>query len=157
EVRRIGIDGTGEVNLTHSRAIDRYPAVSPNGRLVAFSSNRGGGGAHVWVMHIDGGGLRRGTLRKGRQSQPAWGPAGGRRAYVSGTPSGATSLWTVLANGKGDRRLTALQGDQQLEPAWSPNGHSLVYQECPSRGPQGCTLTVKPLTGRPVDISGLFP
>ena len=36
EIRRIGIDGGGEVNLTRNRATERFPAVSPNGRLVAF-------------------------------------------------------------------------------------------------------------------------
>ena len=41
EIRRVGVDGSGEVDLTLNRASDRYPAISPNGRLMAFSSNRG--------------------------------------------------------------------------------------------------------------------
>ena len=154
EIRRIGADGSGEVNLTRNHASDRFPAVSPNGRLVAFSSNRGTSGTHVWVMNIQGGALKQVTLRKGNQFEPAWAPSGGRLAYVSGTLAAGTNIWTVLANGKADHRLTALHADQQLNPSWSPDAHSIVYQGCPLGG-SACTLSVMPLHGSPVDISML--
>jgi TolB protein len=160
EIRRIGTDGSGEVNLTRNRASDRYPATSPNGRLIAFSSDRGtssrrgGIEAHIWVMNIQGHALKPVTVRKGNQFEPAWAPSGGRLAYVSGTLKAGTNLWTVLANGKGDRRLTALRGNEQVNPSWSPDGHSLAFQECPL-GSSACTLSLKPLTATPVDISPL--
>jgi dipeptidyl aminopeptidase/acylaminoacyl peptidase len=154
EIRRIGADGGGAVNLTRNRASDRYPATSPNGRLIAFSSNRGTSGTHIWVMNIEGRALRPVTTRKGNQFEPTWAPTGGRLAYVSGTLTSTTNIWTVLASGKGDRRLTALHGDDQINPAWSPDGHSLVLENCPL-GSSACTLSVKPLTGGPVDISPL--
>ena len=155
EIRRVGVDGSGEVNLTRNRASDRYPAVSPNGRLVAFSSNRGSTGTHIWVMNIQGGALKQVTVRKGNQFEPAWAPSGGRLAYVSGTLRAGTNLWTVLANGKGDRALTALHADEQLNPSWSPDGHSIVYQDCGFESAAPCTLSVMPLQGKPVDISPL--
>ena len=160
EIRRIGTDGRGGVDLTRSRANDRYPATSPNGRLIAFSSDRATTGrrntteAHVWVMNIMGHALKPVTLRKGNQFQPAWAPTGGRLAYVSGMLKAGTNLWTVLANGKRDRRLTALGGNDQVDPSWSPDGHSLAFQECPLGG-SACTLSVKPITGTPVNISPL--
>ncbi|MDP9256925.1 MAG: hypothetical protein M3Q31_10275 [Actinomycetota bacterium] len=160
EIRRIGTDGSGEVNLTRNRASDRYPATSPNGRMIAFSSDRGTSSrrgtteAHIWVMNIQGHALKPVTVRKGNQFEPAWAPSGGRLAYVSGALKAGTNLWTVLANGKGDRRLTALRGNEQVDPSWSPDGHSLAFQECPL-GSSACTLSVKPLTGTPVNISPL--
>ena len=48
----------GEVDLTRNRASDRYPATSANGRLIAFSSNRGTTGTHIWVMNIEGSALK---------------------------------------------------------------------------------------------------
>ena len=33
DIRRVGVDGSGEVDLTINPASDRYPAISPNGRL----------------------------------------------------------------------------------------------------------------------------
>ena len=155
EIRRIGVDGSGEVDLTRNRASDRYPATSPNGRLVAFSSNRGTSGTHIWVMNIKGSALKQVTVRRGNQFEPAWAPAGGRLAYVSGTLSAGTNIWTVLANGKGNRRLTTLQSDEQLNPSWSPDGRSIVYENCTVSNTGGCTLSVMPLGGNPLDISPL--
>jgi len=155
EIRRIGSDGSGEVDLTRNRANDRFPAVSPNGRLVAFSSNRGSTGTHIWVSNIQGAALKQVTVRKGNQFDPAWAPAGGRLAYVSGTLSAGTNIRTVLANGKGDRQLTALHADEQVNPSWSPDAHSLVYENCLASNTVACTLSVLPLGGSPVDISAL--
>jgi Tol biopolymer transport system component len=155
EIRRIGVDGSGEVDLTSNHASDRYPATSPSGRLIAFSSNRGTSGTHIWVMNIKGSALKQVTVRKGNQFEPAWAPAGGRLAYVSGTLSTGTNIWTVLANGKGNRRLTTPQSDEQLNPSWSPDGRSIVYENCTVSNTGGCTLSVMPLGGNPLDISPL--
>ncbi|MDP9259378.1 MAG: hypothetical protein M3Q31_22895 [Actinomycetota bacterium] len=155
EIRRIGVDGSGEVDLTRNRASDRYPAVSPNGRLVAFASNRGESGTHIWVMSIQGRTLRQVTVQKGNQFEPAWAPSGGRLAYVSGTLRAGTNLWSVLANGKGTRRLSALHASNQLNPSWSPDAHSIVYQDCRFDSVAACALAVMPLGGKPLDISPL--
>ena len=51
------VDASGRVtNLTHSPWQETMPVVSPNGKLVAFVSDRLGGG--VWTIGIDGSGLR---------------------------------------------------------------------------------------------------
>ena len=141
EIRRIGTDGSGEVNLTRNRANDRYPATSPNGRLIAFSSDRGTSSrrgtteSHIWVMKVEGHALKQVTLRNSNQSSRP-----GRRRAAGSRTSRARSrpvrTWTVLANGKGDHRLTTLVSDDQLGPAWSPDGHSIAFQECPLRSPR---------------------
>lgn len=41
--------------LTSAAGRSLHPAVSPDGRWVAFASNRGGGGDDVWVMPFGGG------------------------------------------------------------------------------------------------------
>jgi dipeptidyl aminopeptidase/acylaminoacyl peptidase len=141
------------VDLTRNRSTDRYPATSPNGRLVAFSSNRGSSGTYIWVMNVQGRALRQVTLHKGNQFEPTWAPAGGRLAYVSGTLTAGTNLWTVLANGTGNHQLTALRGNEQLSPSWSPDAHSIVYEQCLVSNTGGCALSVLPLGGSPVDVS----
>lgn len=155
EVRRIGVDGNGEVDLTHNRASDRSPATSPNGRMVAFSSNRGTTGTHIWTMTIQGKGLRRVTTTKGSQTDPSWAPAGGRLAYVAGAPGVGTNIWTVLANGHDAHRLTQQRNSAEINPSWSPDAHSIVYQDCSTVYLIGCTLSVQALGGSPVDISQL--
>jgi TolB protein len=53
EIRRIGVGGSGEADLTRNRAADRYPATSPRG-AIAFTSDRGRAGEHIWVMRWNG-------------------------------------------------------------------------------------------------------
>ena len=52
-------DGKNVKRLTRHPGRDIYPAWSPNGRLIAFASNRDGAEAEIYVMRSDGTGLRR--------------------------------------------------------------------------------------------------
>ncbi|MDA8428305.1 MAG: Tol-Pal system beta propeller repeat protein TolB, partial [Geobacteraceae bacterium] len=63
-------DGTGDTQLT-STGSNENPAWSPDGRLLAFSSKRGGIEA-IYVMRADGSGQTRVSQNKGSSSQPAW-------------------------------------------------------------------------------------
>ena len=154
EIRRIGVDGSNEVDLTRNRAADRDPATSPRG-AIAFTSDRGGAGEHIWVMRWNGVRPRQLTRRPGGQSQPAWDPSGSRLAFVAGSPGSGTSVWSVLANGKRLRRLTPANDRTELSPSWSPDGSSLVFQDCPSGAVASCTLMTMALGSAPVDISTL--
>src|SRR5919201_5236044 len=57
EIYRLDRDGH-RVDLSKNPALDVDPVVSPNGKLVAFSSNRAGKVA-LYTVRIDGTGLRR--------------------------------------------------------------------------------------------------
>ena len=50
-------DGSGQRNLTRNPARDCAPAWSPDGRKIAFASQRDGN-AEVYVMNADGSGQR---------------------------------------------------------------------------------------------------
>jgi Tol biopolymer transport system component len=119
------VDASGRVaNLTHSPWQETTPTVSPNGKLVAFVSDRLGGG--VWTIGVDGNGLRL-VSAKGFPSQyaveMAWAPDSRTLAYTTGgTASNAMTLWVT---GRGAPR--ALAHDVTLfAPAWSPDGRLLT-------------------------------
>src|SRR5437763_5615065 len=57
EIYRVGLDGQ-RVDLSQSPAQDVGPVVSPDGKLVAFASNRGAH-AGLYTVAIDGTGLQR--------------------------------------------------------------------------------------------------
>ena len=97
------------------------PAVSPDGRQVAFSAL-----GDLW-LHTVGGDTRRLTDDPWVETDPAWSPDGGRIAFVSDR-GGAMELWLWHGEGGGAdafRRLT--DGVAARVPAWSPDGERIAF------------------------------
>ena len=80
---------TGDVNeLTSEDYDDHSPAWSPDGRTIAFVSNRSEdadltpGYQDLWLMPSDGGAVRRLTKQSGHKQSPIWSPDGAEIAYI---------------------------------------------------------------------------
>ncbi len=133
-------DGSGITDLTPSwddEATD--PAWSPNGRRIAFVSDRGNedGMTFVWVMNRDGSGAH--PLGGGGTEQlaPAWSPDGKRIAFMrcsreqdAGGTCSSGQIAVIGADGKLLKRLTKPLRTTAVDtrPAWSPNGTTIVFQ-----------------------------
>jgi Tol biopolymer transport system component len=68
-------DGTELTRLTTSEADDHSPTWSPDGRWIAFVSDRSNRNEHeneIWMVDADGGGLRRITTNDVWDLEPAW-------------------------------------------------------------------------------------
>ena len=68
-------DGSDHVRLTYDPAIDSDPALSPDGRRIAFVSRRNGRVDGIYVMDSDGEKLMQLT-KDSNCSDPAWSPDG---------------------------------------------------------------------------------
>lgn len=99
---------------------DSAPDWSPDGRLVAFASNRQGGG--IYVVAPDGSGLRRVTATKG--DNPDWSPDGSLILFEA-----ADGLRVVAPDGSGERVLleTPKPGERERSPTWSPDGRRIAF------------------------------
>jgi Tol biopolymer transport system component len=100
------------------------PAWSPDGRQIAFGSSRDGGW-DIYVVNVDGSGLRRLTSHSARDDSPAWSPDGTRIAFTSDR-DGDFEIHVMNADGSGIRRVTdhpAEDGD----PSWSPDGSMIAF------------------------------
>ena len=73
-------DGTHEVNVSTSGAYDGWPVWSPNGKAIAFSSNRAGPAniGQIYIVNADGSKLRQVTAGPRSFAQPSWSPDGQR-------------------------------------------------------------------------------
>lgn len=99
---------------------DMQPDVSPDGRWVAFASDRGGSGFEIWVVGLDGQGLRQVTSGAGVKTWPAWSPDGANLLYTR-AHEGRSELWKAAADGSAAqpyRPLGAGSDAQLRDPDW---------------------------------------
>jgi len=119
DVTLVRADGS-VLDLSNSGALDTAPVLSPNGKLVAFYSERGGTDAE-YVVGVDGRGLRRITPRLPGIPSVAWAPSSRELAVVADGLFRANldGGWTRL-----DRR--SVSPASQLV-GWSPDGKRIAY------------------------------
>lgn len=103
------------------------PAVSPDGSKIAFISARSGTSPDLYVVNLDGSGLKRLTKSDDDESSPAWSPDGKTLLYSSRT-RGSPQLFTVPADGSAAAsRLRVIGVLNATEPDWSPDGKTIVF------------------------------
>lgn len=118
-------DGTNEVVLIEDQRQHSSAAWSPNGNLVAFTTQSANGGSVIEVMQPDGSARRRLTPLGQVAEQPAWSPDGLRIVFAHQSGAG-WAIATVPVRGGPVRVLTDPTQNAQ-EPAWSPDGRLIAF------------------------------
>ena len=100
---------------------DQNPAWSPDGRKLAFQSDRAqAGNWDIWVINWDRTGLTRLTSGPETDQDPAWSPDGSRIAFLRNG-----SIHVMNADGSGVTRLSFACCDSH--PSWSADGSQIVF------------------------------
>jgi TolB protein len=73
--------------------MDYWPVWSPDGKHIAFTSNRDGN-YDIYVMNADASDLRNVTRDPGQDNYAAWSPDGERLAFISNR-SGAYEVYVM--------------------------------------------------------------
>ncbi len=82
EIYLMDVDGSNLINLTNNSKSDFSPAWSPDGKRIAFESNRDGN-FEVYMMDSNGANDRRLTNNSFGDYAPVWIPDGTRIAFTS--------------------------------------------------------------------------
>lgn len=136
----------GEVNFTNDPDEDSDPAWSPDGKKLAWSSNRDGA-YNIYVADADGSGIGKLTVSDGADRSPRWSPDGERIAF-----SRQGTIMLMNSDGTGVTQVTEPEPEATAPPCesggflggWSPDGDKLTfYAASGSRGTsEVCTINV---------------
>ena len=119
------ITGGEARRITSTSAVEGNPHFSPDGKWLAFSSNRSGI-AQVYVVLAQGGSPTRLTWYPAPSVPRGWSPDGKNILYASSresAPTGYNRLWTVPATGG---TSTMLSAPWAYDGNYSPDGNKLT-------------------------------
>ena len=138
------IAGGRPTRLTSGLAFDMQPRFSPDGRLIAFTSDRGGGD-NIWVMNADGSAARAITRETFELlNNSTWSPDGqyiaARKHFTTQRSLGTGEIWLYHVSGTGNgvplvQRPNPQHQKELGEPAYAADGAAIYFSRNTTPGP----------------------
>ena len=126
--------------LTHNRSSDTSPVFSPDGTRVAFVRELGALRSAVFIVNVDGSGLKQLTSWDFNVSSKLdWSPDGSRIVISSPQTDwpGPSNVYTIRPDGAGLTQLTheTKPGVHDLADGFSPDGTKIIFARTVDGGP----------------------
>ena len=128
--------GGGRANrIAEGMPFEVQPRFSPDGRQIAFTSDRGGGD-NIWIMDLDGSGKRQLTKESFTLlNNPNWSPDGryiaARKHFTTQRSAGTGEIWMYHVGGGGGVALVERPNPQHQkelgEPMFTPDGSGIYF------------------------------
>jgi len=135
--------GGKATNIASGIAWEIQPRFSPDGKRLAFTSDRAGGD-NIWTMDIDGSDMEQVTKESFRLlNNPTWDPSGNfiaaRKHYTTSRSLGTGEIWLYSTQGGSGVQLVKRQSEtfqKELgEPMFTPDGKGIYYSKNVTPGP----------------------
>jgi imidazolonepropionase-like amidohydrolase/Tol biopolymer transport system component len=143
DIYTMPIAGGTPTRIAEGLAFEHQPRFSPDGRRIAFTSDRGGGD-NIWIMNVDGSDKRQLTKEEFRLLyQPSWSPDGrfisAKKHFTTGRSLGTGEVWLYHVSGGAGVPLVKKPNEQHQkelgEPTYAPDGKSLYFTRNITPGP----------------------
>ncbi len=137
------VDGTAVTQLTLDSAADLHPQLSPDGKYLAFASNRTGNW-DIWVIGLGGQKPIQVTNSPMDEMHPSWSPDGSRIVYCARPAmTGQWELWIAPAQ----KNATPTYIGVGVFPEWSPVDDTILFQRSRQRGSRWFSVWTVQLIG----------
>ncbi len=142
DIYTLPIGGGNATRIAEGLPFEMQPKFSPDGKKIAFTSDRGGGD-NIWIMNPDGSDKRQLTTEKFRLlNEPVWMPGGkyiaARKHYTTQRSLGTGEIWLYHLGGGDGVELVKRASDKLQkelgEPAFTPDGTGIYYTHNVSPG-----------------------
>jgi Tol biopolymer transport system component len=144
--------------IKRAKTADIAPTYSPDGLQIAYFAvprpkqldpDRPPPPEQIHVMNADGTADHRLTPVRRRSFDPDWAPDGARIVYSQGRiirDGVQQRLRMMNADGTDDHALTPFGGRDELNPKWTPDGQSIVFESASPKGTRS-NIVVMPAAG----------
>lgn len=133
DLYKVSFNGAKKEQITNGPrgAMNVEPAVSPDGKKLAFSSDRSGK-AMIYIHDFETGKDSRLTFAGQYNSSPAWSPDGTKIAFA-GHVDNHFDIYVMDANGKNLQKVTSAKkangrSANNEDPTFSPDGRMILYR-----------------------------
>ncbi|THG38487.1 amidohydrolase family protein [Sphingomonas olei] len=143
DIYTMPIAGGTPTRIADGLAYEVQPRFSPDGRRIAFTSDRGGGD-NIWVMNVDGSDKRQVTKEDFRLlNQPSWSKDGrfivAKKHFTTGRSLGTGEVWMYHVSGGSGvllvKRPNETHQKELGEPVYAADGKSVFYTRNVTPGP----------------------
>ncbi|HEX8192250.1 MAG TPA: amidohydrolase family protein [Allosphingosinicella sp.] len=144
DIYTIPISGGRATRISEGLPFDAHPRFSPDGRQIAYTSDRGGGD-NIWVMDANGQNRRQITRENFELlNGPTWSPDGqyiaARKHFTTQRSLGTGEIWLYHASGTGSGVPLVTRPNPQHqkelgEPAFAPDGSAIYFSRDTTPGP----------------------
>lgn len=126
EVVTVNFRNWTDTQLTSDLSDNTYPAPSPDGRWIAFQSDRDGD-FDIYIVNVVGGQLRKITNNDVWDRLPSWSPDGQWIVYSTDVRGDGTfDLYRIRFDGTGNEAIFS-NGQRNSHARYSPDGNYLIF------------------------------